>query len=239
MHVFVLFQVLQEVSALLPDDERVQMLDAIQKLSKETRRVAASRRARASCLHPNNDATITDRPLRSVNKQSYNTDSKLPQIFRPKEEFQPHTLEATKQAEKERSVRALKQQENIAQRERELTKEIDKIKSEHTLLGTCRAVRWQHGTTRHSFLGGASTCNGSLFLDSVPSLPLLRETSLTGHSSPFGISSYEGIRNSNVALLQLTEDKQLRLTKPSNESIHPIVYADKPLGKKRDVVTKL
>lgn len=215
------------------------MLDAIQKLSKETRRIAASRRARASSLHPNSDASFTSSSLKSMKKNSYNCDSKLPQVFRPKEEFQPYTLEAKKQAEKEMSIRALKQQENIAQRERELTKEIDKIKADNTLLGTCRAVRWQHGATRHSFLGGSSSYNGSLFLDSAPSLPLVRETSVTAHARPFVSSAYEGIYNSNVALLQLTEDKQLRLAKPSSALIHPIVQADKASSRKRDIVTKL
>jgi hypothetical protein len=185
-------------------------------------------------LPPGNDAAGggANRTLKSIKKKSYNSDSKFPQIFRPKEEFQPCTLEATKQAEKELNVRALKQQENIAQRERELTKEIDKIKAESTLLATCRTLRWQHGATRHSFLGGTSTYNGSLFLDSTPSLPLIRESSLTGYSSPFSFSSYEGILSSNVALLQLTEDKQLRLAKPSDAAIHPV-------GRKRDIVTKL
>jgi hypothetical protein len=219
------------------------MLDAIQKLSKETRRAAAARRARTSSLHPNSDATATSRTLRNIKKKSHNSDPNLPQIYRPKEEFHPYTSDSAKQAEQERSALALKQQENIAQREKELTEELDKIKAGCTLLGTCRAVRTQCGTARHSFLGGVSAYNGSLLLDSTPSLPLIRETSLTANFGPFGSSSYDGIHNSNVALLQLTDDKQLRLARPSNALIHPTVHVDviagNVIGKKRDIVTKL
>lgn len=234
---------LQDVSALLPDDERVQMLDAIQKLSKETRRAAAARRARTSSLRPNSDATATNRTLRNIKKKSHNSVSNLPQIYRPKEEFHPYTSDAAKQAEEDRRALALKQQENIAQRERELTKELDKIKAGGTLLGTCRAVRTQCGTARHSFLGGVSAYNGSLVLDPTPSLPLIRGASLTANFDPFGSSSYDGINNSNVALLQLTEDKQLRFARPSNALIHSTVHVDviagKVISRKRDIVTKL
>jgi hypothetical protein len=238
LYFFVSFQVLQEVSALLPDDERVQMLDAIQKLSKETRRAAAARRARTSSLCPNNDATPASRTLRNVKKKSQNSDPKLPQIYRPKEELHPYASNVTKRTEEERSALALKQQENIAQREKELTKELDKMKADNTLLGTCRTLRSQ---CRHSLLGGVSAYNGSLSLEPVPSLPLIRETTATFRS--FGSSSYEGMHNSNVALLQLTEDRKLRLARPSNALIHPTVHvdviADKAVSRKRDIVTKL
>ncbi|XP_069700714.1 uncharacterized protein [Periplaneta americana] len=239
------FSVLQEVSALLPDDERVQMLDAIQKLSKETRRAIAARRARATTLQANNGATVTNRTLKNIKKKSSsssNPETKLPQIFRPNEDFLCYSSEQT-QLEENRNSLALKQQENIAQREKELTKALDKVKADNTLLGTCRAVRSQHGTSRHSFLGGASAFNGSLFLDTTPSLPLARETSLTMHFTPFGSSSYEGMHNSNVALLQLTDDKQLRLAQPQGTLIHPALHVDvrvdKALSRKRDIVTKL
>jgi hypothetical protein len=219
------------------------MLDAIQKLSKETRRAAAARRARTSSLCPNNDATSASRTLKNIKKKSHNFDSKLPQIYRPKEEFHPYTSDATKQAKEELSARALKQKENIAQRENELTKELDKIKADVTLLGTCRTVRSQCGAARHNFLGGASAYNGSLFLDPTPSLPLIRETSLIANFSPLGSSSYEGIHNSNVALLQLTEDKQLRLSRPSDALIPPTAHVDviagRAVDRKRDIVTKL
>jgi hypothetical protein len=231
---------LQEVSALLPDDERVPMLDAVQKLSKEIRRTTATRRAHAC---PSNDAMATSSTLRNIKKKSHNFDSNLPQIFRPKEEFHPYTSDAAKRAEEEHSALALKQQENIAQREEELTKELDKIKADCTLLGTCRAVRAKCGNARHSFLGGVSAYNGSLVLDSTPSLPLIRETSFTANFSPFSTSSYDGMRSSNVALLQLTEDKQLRLATPSNALTHSTVHVDvisgKVIGRIRDVVTKL
>jgi hypothetical protein len=243
LYLFFSFQVLQEVSALLPDDERVQMLDAIQKLSKESRRAAAARRARTSSLCSNNDATSTSRTLRNIKKKSQNSDPKLPQIYRPKQEGHPYASNATKQAEEERSALALKQQENIAQREKELTKELDEIKADGTLLGTCRALRSQCGAARHSFLGRVSAYNGSLSLDPAPSLPLARETSLTANFRSFSSSSYEGIRTSNVALLQLTEDKKLKLARPSNALTHPTVHVDviagKPVSRKRDVVTKL
>jgi hypothetical protein len=46
-----------------------------------------------------------------------------------------------------------------------------------------------------------------------------------------------------VALLQLTEDKQLKLARPSNALIHPTVHVDviagKVISRKRDIVTKL
>jgi hypothetical protein len=218
------------------------MLDAIQKLSKETRRAAAARRACASPLHPNKDSIFTSRTV-SKTKKSRKSGTKFPQIYRPNEEFDSYTSETTKQAEKESKVRALKQQESIAEREKELTKELNKVKADNTLLGTCRAVRSQHCSTRHSFLPGASAYNGSLFLDSTPSLPLVRETSLNSHFNPFCAYSYEGIRNRSVALLELTDDKQLKLSKPLNALIQPSVHvdvlSDKAVTKKRDIVTKL
>lgn len=234
---------LQEVCALLPDDERVQILDAVRKLSKETRRAATVRRAHASTLHPNKGATITNRTPRSVKKKSKSSDCKLPQIYRPREEFISYTPQTTEQVDKKNNVLSLKQQENIAQREKELTKVLDKVKAEDTLIGTCRVLRSQVGSARHSFLSGACAYKGSLFLDTTQSLPFIRETSLTSHFSPFSNSSYEGIHNCNVALLQLTEDKQLKLAKPSGTLIHPPVQVDVLAGsavcRKRDIVTKL
>ncbi|PSN48203.1 hypothetical protein C0J52_03575 [Blattella germanica] len=213
------FSVLQEISALLPEDERVQMLDAIQKLSKETRRAANARRAKQ---------TTPNRTVKSVKKKSAET--KLPQIYRPKADFNPCTSETIRQEDKDREKLALKQQETIAEREKQLTKEIDKIKADTTLLATCRAVRSQSSTLRNTtYLGGSSTFNGSFFLEQTTSLPLARETSLSAHFS-----------NPNVALLQLTDDKQLMLSKPrSNLTSHVQVRADKAVPRKRDIVTKL
>ena len=240
---FVLFQVLQEVCALLADDERVQILDAIRKLSKETRRAAAARRARASTLQPDKGSTVTNRTPRSVKKKSHNTDCKLPQIYRPKEELISYTSETTVQGDKESNILALKQQENIARREKELTKELGKVKSDTTLLGTCRVLRSQFGAARHNFVGGKSAYNGSLFLDPSQSLPFITESSLTSHFRPYGNASYEGIRNCNVALLQLTEDKQLRLATPSNVLMNSTaqdeVITGNAVRRKRDIVTKL
>lgn len=240
---FALFQVLQEVCVLLPDDERVQILDAIRKLSKETRRAATARRARASTLQPDKGATITNRTPRSVKKKSHNSDCKLPQVYRPKAELISYTSETTVETDKESNILALKQQENIAQREKELTEELGKEKADTSLLGTCRFLRSQLGAARHNFIGGTSAYNGSLFLDPAQSLPFIRERSLTPHLRPFGSSTYEGIRNSNVALLQLTEDKQLRLATPSNSLMNSTVQVDVIAGKavrrKRDIVTKL
>jgi hypothetical protein len=226
---------LQELCALLPDDERVQILDAIRKLSKETRRAVTARRARASTLPPNTAATISNRTPKNIKKKSQSPDSKLPQIYRPKEELISYKSERTLEADKESNILALKQQENIAQREKELTKELDKVKADSTLLGACRLLRSQFGAARHNFLAGTSAYNGSL--------PFIRETSLTPHFSPFGNSSYEGTQKYNVALLHLTEDKQLRLATPSNTLMHPTVQVDviagKAVSRKRDIVTKL
>lgn len=238
-----MFQVLQEVCALLPDDERVQILDSIRKLSKETRRAATARRARASTLQPEKEATVTNRTPRSVKKKSHNSDCKHPQIYRPKAEVISFTSETTAEADKESNILALKQQENIAQREKELTEELGKVKAENSLLGTCRVLRSQFGAPRHNFLGGTSVYNGSLFLDPVQSLPFIRERTLTPHIRSFGNSSYDGIRNSNVALLQLTEDNQLRLATPSNILMNSTaqvdVIAGKAVRRQRDIVTKL
>jgi hypothetical protein len=234
--------VLQEVSALLPDDERIQMLDAIQKLSKETRRAAAVRRARTSSSCSNNDATVSSRTLRNIKKKSQNSESKLPQIYRPKEEFHIFTSDATKQVQEERQALALKQKENIAQREKELTKELDKLKADNTLLGTCRVLRSQCGAAKQSFFSVASAQNGSLSLDPAPCLPLIRETSLTTNFRSFSSSSYEGIHNCNVALLQQTEDKQLRLARPSKVPTlptGPVDVSGRAIGRKRDIITKL
>jgi len=233
---------LQEVCALLPDDERVQILDAIRKLSKETRRAATARRARASTLQPDKGASITNRTPRSVKKKSHNSDCKLPQIYRPKAELISYTSEVTVEADKESNILALKQQDNIAKREKELTEELRKVKADNSLLGTCRVLRSQVGAARHNFTG-TSAYKGSLFMDSAQSLPFIRERSLTPHFRPFGNSTYEGIRNSNVALLQLTEDKQLRLAAPSSDLMESTVQVDVIAGKavrrKRDIVTKL
>jgi hypothetical protein len=137
----------------------------------------------------------------------------------------------------------LKQQENIAQREKELSEELGRVKADTSLLGTCRVLRSQMGAARHNFIGGTSAYNGSLFLDPSQSLPFIRERSLTPHFRPFGNSIYEGIRNSNVALLQLTEDKQLRLATPSNalmnSTVQVDVFAGNAVRRKRDIVTKL
>jgi hypothetical protein len=194
-------------------------------------------------LHPNKVASITNRTAKNVKKKSHNLDCKLPQIYRPKEEVISCTSETTVEVDKEDAILALKQQQNIAKREKELTQQLDKIKADSTLLGTCRALRSQFGAARHNFLGGASAYNGSLFLDPGQSLPFIRETSLTPHFSPFGNSSYEGIHKCNVALLQLTEDKQLKLATPSNALMRPTVqvdvFAGKAVSRKRDIVTKL
>jgi hypothetical protein len=234
---------LQEVCALLPDDEKVQILDAIRKLSKETRRAATARRARASTLQPEKGVTITNLTPRSVKKKSYNSDCKLPQIYRPKAELISYTSEATIEADKERNILASKQKENIAQREKELTEELGRVKADTSLLGTCRVLRSQLGAARQNFIGGTSAYNESLFLDPSQTLPFLRERSLTPHFRSFGNSTYEGIHNSNVALLQLTEDKQLRLATPSNALMNSTVQVDVIAGKavrrKRDIVTKL
>jgi len=234
---------LQEVCALLPDDERVQILDAIRKLSKETRRAATARRARASTLQTDKVATVTNRTPRSVKNKSHNSDCKLPQIYRPKTELISYMSETTVEADKESNILALKQQENIAQREKELTEELGRAKADNSLLGTCRVLRSQMGTERPNFIGGTSAYNGSLFLDPAQSLPFIRERSLTPHFRPFGNSTYEGIHNSNVALLQLTEDKQLRLATPSNALMNSTVQVDviagKAIRRKRDIVTKL
>lgn len=234
---------MQEVCALLPDDERVQILDAIRKLSKETRRAATARRARASTLQPEKGATITNCTPRSVKKKSHNSDCKLPQIYRPKAELISYTSEATVEADKERNILASRQKEIIAQREKELTEELGRVNADTSLLGTCRVLRSQLGTARQNFIGGTSGYNGSLFLDPSQTLPFLRERSLTPHFRSFGNSTYEGIHNSNVALLQLTEDKQLRLATPSNALMNSTVQVDVIAGKavrrKRDIVTKL
>lgn len=237
------FQVLQEVCALLPDDERVQILDAIRKLSKETRRAATARRARASTLQPDKGATINNRTPRSVKKKSHNSDCKLPQIYRPKAELISYTSEATVEVDKESNILSLKQHDNIAKREKELTEELRKVKADNSLLGTCRVLRSQLGAARHNFMGGTSAYNGSLFLDPAQCLPFIRERSLTPHFRSFGNSTYEGIHNRNVALLQLTEDKQLRLATPSSalmdSTVQVDVIAGKAVRRKRDIVTKL
>ncbi|KAJ9582793.1 hypothetical protein L9F63_022863, partial [Diploptera punctata] len=78
------FSVLQEVCTLLPEDERVQMLDSIQKLSKETRRNANVRRARGTLAQPSNTTIATNRTVKSIKKKSsQNADTKLPQILSP------------------------------------------------------------------------------------------------------------------------------------------------------------
>jgi hypothetical protein len=151
--------------------------------------------------------------------------------------------EATVEADKETNILSLKQKENIAQREKELTEELGRVKADTSLLGTCRVLRSQLGAARQNFIGGTSGYNGSLFLDPAQSLPFLRQRSLTPNFRPFGNSTYEGIHNSNVALLQLTEDKQLRLATPSNALMNSTVQVDVIAGKavrrKRDIVTKL
>jgi hypothetical protein len=194
-------------------------------------------------LQPDKGATITNRTPRSVKKKSHNSDCKFPQIYRPKEELISYTREATVEANKESNILALKQQENIAKREKELTEELGKVKADISLLGTCRALRSQVGAARHNFMVGTSGYNGSLFLGPTQSLPFIRESSLTPHLRSFGNSTYEGMRNSNVALLQLTEDKQLRLAKPSNalmdSTVQVDVIAGKAVRRKRDIVTKL
>ena len=205
---------------MLPEDERVQMLDAIQKLSKETRRTANARRARTTLTRPENTPTATITSSKTVKGIKKKSENKLPQIYRPTEDFNPCTLEADKQA----GVIAQQQRDNIAERE----KQLDKLKQEETLLGTCRAVRSQVGSSRHS----SSGFNGSLFLDPTPSLSLARETALNPRFGAFG-GSYEGIHN--VALLQLTEDKQLMFSKP----VQALPRAERIVARSRDIVTKL
>jgi hypothetical protein len=178
-----------------------------------------------------------------VKKKSHNSDCKLPQTYRPKAELISYTSETTSEADKQSNILALKQQENIAQREKELTEELGRVKADTSLLGTCRVLRSQMGDARHNFICGTSPYNGSLFVDPVQSLPFIRERSLTPHFRRFGNSTYEGISSSNVALLQLTEDKQLRLATPANSLMNSTVQVDVIAGKavrrKRDIVTKL
>ncbi|XP_068082185.1 uncharacterized protein [Anabrus simplex] len=182
------FSVLQEVSALLPDSQRGQVLDAIQKISKETRRQRA--RGKAATLAGAISSTTT---------------------YRPMHELRPSAIPPD-----ENSLLA-------AERE----KAIQRLKGTNTLLGTCRAARKQHGNSPRLLIGGSG-----LFLDS-PVLPPAFRGYPTGPHDP-----------SSVALLQLTEDRQLRLARPmamvaSGNHENNNSNENKLPARKKDIVTKL
>ncbi|CAG2068446.1 unnamed protein product, partial [Timema podura] len=185
-------EALQEISRHLPDGERSQMLDAIQKISKESRRAGAARRA-AIKQH----VTSSGDRSRGTPSQAYRANSEL-----------------TGSSEERRSS---------SERRR-----LDRLQvGADTLLGTCRAARSQHRSTVLG--GGASAYNGAMFLDP----PVGRGMTLT---SPYGGLMFP----CDVGLLQLTEDRQLRLASPDEimgSQIQDLCYDGTPVGRKREIVT--
>ncbi|XP_075237677.1 uncharacterized protein LOC142333936 [Lycorma delicatula] len=213
------FTVLQEISSVLPEDERAQILDDIQRVSREKRR---AQRSLPHTTNSNNNNNNNSCSLANSNSNSYRSNNSCNNNIKPQKQLDIQSYKLVDEFKSSLSLDVNLQSISDSDSAKinidndGVVNNLSNINFFGTLLGTCRAARSRQNL--------AAVCNPSFF-DS----PIFYQESV----SVFNPSSQP--------FLKLTDDNQLTLALPEMISnISPNVRR-KPNNNnnKKELVTKL